>query len=908
MTFFPFDEGGGGGKRRHGHHGPKKQVDTAELRLIDMIVKLGDNLNVSTMETHIVDLIATLSDGSRQETVMDTVFRCVVALPVKAGIYASLLALTIVSSSSNLAETQSSALSLSGSSSNPSHQSTSPEEKSRQIFLRLRSELFNAFKSNDYYAIKFLLRFASELSNVKIISNTKLDELFQAVLSHSILNESPDLTCASVISSSDTHDTHSTRFVPQHVGDFYVTCIISAICLKQNWHPSQTLLDLISTHMKNRQTLSWLSPFLAESSDQNTSEGLHIANIETGDIDSLSRLYSHFLSDLDRSDSSPNRVILRPYQFPVIASKLNIVPTSDASNATDSHSTTESTKETNSITLDSSWTETIEWFDPEELATDRDLFELLTFRTYITSKNAVRSDLGLTPLIYPSAIDPCSFTNPIPMCNIFPPERTNGEGKFALQPLERWFVDDYSADIIHFFRSTHAEIPKHLSFCRHLTDFFDFDALLIELIFKDFLRVPSSPYPPVHHGVILLDMCQKTSSFQMTLAEATERLFGSLANLTSTATSSFVEWFSYHLSNVEFKWTWKEWSQQLQTAVANGANIESNRVYSAQLAFIQEVVSSIIRLSYYERIAPVLAAAAPESANSWLPEKPEPSVPSGLYASPLALSLQEEARNLQKPPEALLEPILALGTAVPVTSEQVIQLVVRSILVEGSSSITLLQATLSRFHHVLKQVAFTGLSNLEAPTDGAKHILAACYDYHASSPQHFIIVVLTLLHRRIIDANAVVNFLLEPEMIEKIGRKLFHWELITHAVRYVTQAKSVLEAEITNHWILSCKSNPNSDVKSLAEKTKERTFESQEHLSVFSTLLHPLMMTVFTSLIDLLSHPKFKSLIKDHFISIAVKHRHLILPLFSSLDILISALSPDLQSLYQNLNYLSVHY
>jgi nuclear cap-binding protein subunit 1 len=71
----------------------------------------------------------------------------------------------------------------------------------------------------------------------------------------------------------------------------------------------------------------------------------------------------------------------------------------------------------------------------------------------------------------------------------------------------------------------------------------------------------------------------------------------------------FVNWFSYHLSNFQFRLSWEDWESCLQMEAEH-----------PRPKFIREVLLKAQRLSYHERIHKIV----PESFQPLTPARPDP--------------------------------------------------------------------------------------------------------------------------------------------------------------------------------------------------------------------------------------------------------------------------------------------
>jgi nuclear cap-binding protein subunit 1 len=83
----------------------------------------------------------------------------------------------------------------------------------------------------------------------------------------------------------------------------------------------------------------------------------------------------------------------------------------------------------------------------------------------------------------------------------------------------------------------------------------------------------------------------------------------------------FSNWFAYHLSNFQYKWSWEDWKDCL-----------SEEIESPRNKFLRETLIRCMRLSYHQRIVEFM----PESMSALMPHSPKPTYK---YVS-------EEAANL----------------------------------------------------------------------------------------------------------------------------------------------------------------------------------------------------------------------------------------------------------------------
>ncbi|KAF5398680.1 Nuclear cap-binding protein subunit 1 [Paragonimus heterotremus] len=137
------------------------------------------------------------------------------------------------------------------------------------------------------------------------------------------------------------------------------------------------------------------------------------------------------------------------------------------------------------------------------------------------------------------------------------------------------------------------------------------DYMIIEAVFAGMFNLPN---PPVQHGnllfygSLLIQLCQEaSSSIPLVLAQATEILYERLNVMKPVCIGRMIEWFSYHLSNYQLQWSWREWSGAV-----------SEEPMSPHRRLITETFARLIRFSYYDNVKRML----PKNFYPLLPPEP----------------------------------------------------------------------------------------------------------------------------------------------------------------------------------------------------------------------------------------------------------------------------------------------
>lgn len=239
--------------------------------------------------------------------------------------------------------------------------------------------------------------------------------------------------------------------------------------------------------------------------------------------------------------------------------------------------------------------------------------------------------------------------------------------------------------------------------------------------------------------------------------------------MSTIAFDRFVWWFSYHLSNFQFRWSWDDWDSCL------------NRDYEhPRPKFIREVLLKSLRLSYYQRIRDMM----PESYVELLPPVPEPiykysaegagSLPGTQVAHELVMSIRRKCT----PEEALnvLNSLPALGENEENLSYNPLKIdvFVQTLLNLGSKSFSHSFAAISKFHYVFKILAETEEAQI--------CILRNMYALWKNHYQMMVVLADKFLKTGIIECSAIANWIFSKEMSSEFT-KLYIWEILNLTIR-----------------------------------------------------------------------------------------------------------------------------
>uniref|UniRef100_A0A672KX23 Nuclear cap binding protein subunit 1 n=1 Tax=Sinocyclocheilus grahami TaxID=75366 RepID=A0A672KX23_SINGR len=243
-----------------------------------------------------------------------------------------------------------------------------------------------------------------------------------------------------------------------------------------------------------------------------------------------------------------------------------------------------------------------------------------------------------------------------------------------------------------------------------------------------------------------------------------------------------INWFSHHLSNFQFRWSWDDWADCL-----------TQDIEKPKPKFVKEVLEKCMRLSYHQRIVDIV----PSSFSALIPANP---VCSYKYeeetelSTPMATTVSNAIKN-----RASNEEILIVLKDVPNPNQDEdddegdgfnplkIEVFLQTLLHLAAKSFSHSFSALAKFHEVLK--------NLTDSDEGKLHILRVLYEFWRNHPQMTSVLVDKLIRTQIVDCAAVANWIFSPEMAHDFTR-FYVWEILHSTIRKMNKHVQKIQKEL----------------------------------------------------------------------------------------------------------------
>jgi len=348
--------------------------------------------------------------------------------------------------------------------------------------------------------------------------------------------------------------------------------------------------------------------------------------------------------------------------------------------------------------------------------------------------------------------------------------------------IERYLIEE---QLRHVLKTHHLErkdcAAQLLSY--PLRNKIPLEYMIVEVMFAEIFRLPNPEFLEICYGSVLIELCKlQPSTMPQVLAQATELLYERLDTMSVTCFDRFVSWFSYHLSNFQFRWSWEDWEDTLRMDPD-----------MPKPKFIKEVLLKCLRLSYHQRIVDIV----PESFSALVPAKPTTVYKFGgetgsdeIIGSQLASKLTNAIK--QKASQDEIQAIL-----MEISDEEhdqqftplKVSVFVQTLLNLGSKSFSHSFAAIAKFHPTLKSLSQSEESQI--------CILRSMFDLWSSHHQMMVVLVDKLLKTQIVECSAVANWIFSKEMVSEFT-KLYAWELLHLTIRKMNKHVGKLSKEASD--------------------------------------------------------------------------------------------------------------
>ena len=355
--------------------------------------------------------------------------------------------------------------------------------------------------------------------------------------------------------------------------------------------------------------------------------------------------------------------------------------------------------------------------------------------------------------------------------------------------IERWLIEGHLRHLINTYKYDRKECANRLLNI-HGREKIPLNHMIVECLFGDLFRLPSSPCPPVFYTAIFIELCKlQPSMIPQLLALSSDMLFERLDKMNYTCIDRFVNWFSQHLSNFQFRWSWDEWIDCLNEDLA-----------MPRAKFIKEVLEKCMRLSYYKRVTEIV----PPEFTALFPSEPKIqyqfAITPGVNVTDIQATLNPASKSViaaiknkcrDEEMMVILEELMPTpegdADCLSVNTSR-LELFLQALFHLSQKSFSHTFNALSKFHKVIKWAG--------PEEEGKLEILRVTKAIWKNHPQMLVVIADKMLRTQIVDCAAIAKWLFSPKMAPDFTR-LYVWEIMHSTIRKMNNHinKLVSEAE-----------------------------------------------------------------------------------------------------------------
>lgn len=398
--------------------------------------------------------------------------------------------------------------------------------------------------------------------------------------------------------------------------------------------------------------------------------------------------------------------------------------------------------------------------------------------------NALQHSLPLfTP---PPHTDDCVYPIPRVIFRLFDPsDIPEGPALPGANTINRYLVEDCLARVLQVYLDRKDCAAQLVGF--HAKSRFPYHYMIVEVVFSSLFCLPDPLNIEVFHASLLLELCKLQPGFlPQVLAQATEMLYERLDHMNLTCMERFVRWFSHHLSNFQFRWSWDEW-----------IDCTEKEPEDAKAVFIHETLQKCLRLSYHNRLVDTL----PEKYEALIPKEPTPvfryidEESNQIPALPISRKLIEAFKT-----KATIDQVEEILSQIPgpkkddqsgeieeAANPLKIDVFVQSLLFLGQKSFSHTFSALAKFHPLLKKLGNTEESQI--------FMLRTIRDLWQNHQQMICVVIDKLIRTQIVSCPAVINWIFSEHMRVHFTSG-FVWEILHGVLKKMNSEVLKLQKEL----------------------------------------------------------------------------------------------------------------
>lgn len=318
------------------------------------------------------------------------------------------------------------------------------------------------------------------------------------------------------------------------------------------------------------------------------------------------------------------------------------------------------------------------------------------------------------------------------------------------------------------------------------------DYIITEVILGAMFRLPEPEHIFIFYSSLIIELCKlEPSSMPGVIAQAVELLFERLPAMNVTCVDRFIDWFAYHLSNFQYRWTWDEWSEY-----------STSNPDDARARFIIEVLGKCQRSTYQENLISIL----PEEIKPLIPdatqgffryEAAEPDEPGQATVRKLIEGIKQKKDTHEL--LGMLYEIPASEKSYYGTDELVasyidpniaalrIECFMLTILRAGLKSITHTYSALTKFHSMFTELITNRSEQM--------HCLRAVKEFWGRNPLMMLIVIDKMVKLQYIQCSTVVNWIFSKEM-DGDFMSFSTWELLHNTLKKMMKHKAKVKKDL----------------------------------------------------------------------------------------------------------------